>query len=415
MPSSMQAVVVQRESSMVRASMLALASAWLAGCSVLVDPESLAVKCESPGLAEADPCIEAGMHCVGRTCQPCEGAREDCNGVDDDCDGAIDEGHDQDGDHYSWCGGGVPELADCVPTDPTIHPSAIHASDSRELPPAIELCDGKDNDCDGSVDESPECEQSESCVDIGCLPGRYCDEASGVCIAPLPVGSGCAGDSDCDNGFCVNPSEYQISGDAAAKVCASACCNDQDCSGGTVCEVTSRGARACLPSNIVGRGDVVAGADCREAADCASGVCAARTCRTRCRGDADCSEETDTCVLTAASGGPAYSWLCGRSAGHGSARGFCTVFDPTACGSAWCDDSACQVPCGRDADCMSGERCTYAEFTGLVPSSASLLGRCAASDAGTDPACCTNADCAAPTRCKPKALGDGWVMVCQPQ
>ena len=163
---------------------LCLVSAWLGSCSLLVDPGSLVIKCEAaPGVTEADPCIEAGMHCVAGTCQACQGAREDCNGVDDDCDGLIDEGHDQDGDHYTWCGGGIPELADCVPTDPTIHPSPPGAVDGSPGV-AVELCDGKDNDCDGKVDESPECQQTQTCAELGCRADQYCDATSGHCITP---------------------------------------------------------------------------------------------------------------------------------------------------------------------------------------------------------------------------------------
>ena len=76
------------------------------------------------------------------------GNQEACNGFDDNCNGQTDEGFpdidengladcmesDQDGDQW-------PDGVDCAPEDATIHPGAA------------ELCDGKDNDCNGKVDE----------------------------------------------------------------------------------------------------------------------------------------------------------------------------------------------------------------------------------------------------------------------
>ena len=87
------------------------------------------------------------------------GADETCDGADDDCDGLIDEDGtdattwyaDTDGDGYgdasvavASCGqptGYVADDTDCDDTDATVNPDAA------------EVCDGLDQDCDGSVDE----------------------------------------------------------------------------------------------------------------------------------------------------------------------------------------------------------------------------------------------------------------------
>ncbi len=86
------------------------------------------------------------------------GAGEACDGKDNDCDGTVDEGNqlalfhiDADGDGYGDAGepveacsappGHVADDTDCDDTDASIHPDAV------------EVCDGKDNDCDGTVDE----------------------------------------------------------------------------------------------------------------------------------------------------------------------------------------------------------------------------------------------------------------------
>jgi hypothetical protein len=84
------------------------------------------------------------------------GATEICNGIDDNCDGNIDEGcvtyyQDSDGDTYgnpavsqvatSQPAGYVTDSSDCDDTNGAINPGAT------------EVCNGIDDNCDGTVDE----------------------------------------------------------------------------------------------------------------------------------------------------------------------------------------------------------------------------------------------------------------------
>ncbi len=68
-----------------------------------------------------------------------------CNGLDEDCSSMANDHPDGDGDGYDQCEPGVSESdglpVDCDDAMPTVHPSAE------------ELCDERDNDCDGEVDE----------------------------------------------------------------------------------------------------------------------------------------------------------------------------------------------------------------------------------------------------------------------
>ena len=84
------------------------------------------------------------------------GAEELCNGVDDDCDGATDEWlPDYNLDGEADCvdddddGDGVVDTLDCAPLDHTITPGAV------------EVCNGKDDNCLEGADEPG----SQGCVD----------------------------------------------------------------------------------------------------------------------------------------------------------------------------------------------------------------------------------------------------------
>lgn len=69
------------------------------------------------------------------------GVTEVCNGKDDNCDGKIDEGFDADGDGYPTCAV-LGKPADCDDKDAAVHPGAAEA------------CNGKDDNCDTKIDES---------------------------------------------------------------------------------------------------------------------------------------------------------------------------------------------------------------------------------------------------------------------
>jgi hypothetical protein len=79
------------------------------------------------------------------TCIPTGTPESVCNGIDDDCDSSIDE------DYVSTstsCG-----VGECASTGQTTCAGGVEGDTCTPGTPSIELCDGLDNDCDGSSDE----------------------------------------------------------------------------------------------------------------------------------------------------------------------------------------------------------------------------------------------------------------------
>ncbi len=149
------------------------------------------------------------------------GKPEACNGLDDNCNGQVDEGltatttwPDADGDGYGWklgapmsgCAGGnrAQNDLDCDDANPNIHPGAM------------EICNQKDDDCDGQVDEGARvrcgvgwCQRlGPTCNVSDCSPGapliERCNALDDDCDGLVDEGELCGADARCVEGQCID-------------------------------------------------------------------------------------------------------------------------------------------------------------------------------------------------------------------
>ncbi|MHC4838960.1 MAG: vWA domain-containing protein, partial [Planctomycetota bacterium] len=251
---------------------------------------------------------------------------EACNGLDDDCDGATDEGF---GELGQACDGGVGACARqgivvCAPNGEGTTCSATPGD------PRAEVCNGIDDDCDGSSDETlvRACESvcgagEETCEYQAGEPGAGVNWAG--CDAPQPRGEECNGqDDDCDGETDEN----------LVRLCSTAC--------GT-------GVETC---QYAGEGDQTndwAGCDAPVPADEVCGVAdEAGT------GDEDCDGRVDE-----------YTEVCQAACGSGVRRcvggelGPCPVREPADedCDGADddCDGRIDEGVCGDERPCVNGE------------------------------------------------------------
>ncbi len=316
-------------------------------------------------LPDTAPDVDAG-------CTP--GAPEDCDGEDNDCDGLVDEGIDTDSDPsncgrcgfecnppgaFPTCIAGVCGLGACDVGFYDLDGDPDNGCEYRCLPSAEDdtLCDLRDNDCDGAVDEDVDTDSDPlNCGDCG----RACRfaRATAMCTA------GTCGIAACLDGF------YNLDG-IEGNGCEYACletadlgpetCNarDDDCDG-MIDEGNPDGGGRCGET----AGECTAGREM-----CVGGALACmgeggptpESCNTR---DDDCDGRTDE--ETDFNNDPNNCGSCGMTCSAPNAitrcvGGSCTVIgcepgfvdlSPAAPGCEYeCDVRGAEVCNGEDDDC----------------------------------------------------------------
>jgi uncharacterized repeat protein (TIGR01451 family) len=293
-----------------------------------------------------------------------EASDNNCNNIDDDCDGVIDDDY---APSTTSCGVGA-----CASTGRTSCTNGIESDSCTARTPAADdsLCDGVDNDCDGSTDEdyvqvetscgvgacgsigTTSCENGE--VHNSCLPGTpaesdaTCDNIDNDCNGSVdsgytPVSTNCGvgvcastGHTSCEEGIVVDSCE------PGTPTGADDNCNglDDDCDGTTdehyVAPNTSCGEGECQSS-----GQLV----------CVNGA-TVDTCTPGAAGsDANCDGLDNDCDGLIDEDFVETQTSCGIGACAATGHTSCvngTVQDGCTAGTPAADDSLCD---GIDNDC----------------------------------------------------------------
>jgi len=114
---------------------------------------------------------------------PGTGTNEICDGLDNDCDGVLDNGFDPsiyfaDSDIDSYGDLVTPAVACTTPVGYVSNFTYCNASTGLANPGTTEICDGIDNDCNGSIDEVG-CAQIY-CATNSCISVLYVDDDNGL-------------------------------------------------------------------------------------------------------------------------------------------------------------------------------------------------------------------------------------------
>ncbi len=325
----------------------------------LCDPCATSADCRDPGHPGA-ACVDYGS--LGRYCGvACQGQADcgpgyTCRPISSIDSGLVLQCVREDGGAIAQCGCSPRAIADKRSTVCGVGTCAGSRSCGESglslcdgATPAVESCNGKDDDCDGQTDEPSAgkaiCDDGKPCTGDACDPAKGCQNLPADGTSCNADGSYCTGPDTCKEGACVAGAKIDCDDKNP--------CTEDNCSALVGCQYTWAAGKACDDGDACTSGEACAQGGCigkPKACDdknpCTADVCVGGACTGTAIDGAPCNDGNactgaDTCALGLCSGATA------------------TCDDANACTADSCDKAKGCANLPKDPTaCEDGNLCT---------------------------------------------------------